>query len=213
MCGAGSGKWKRIWALRREAFFGATLATTLAATAALAAGDTLDLARRLERYDGGVTLLLKNFEVGLVGSAAAPDIFRQSYDQAITDNSQAIAAADEQIARAYAGIYSAQQLSAEVDFYESPEGQAIVSRNRAPNGTIIWPDPNAVSLSSKEAAALVKFNQAVQSRAAIAAKNPKAMDQVLAAESDALIKVRSAAYANYCKIRDCKAEGVKLPPQ
>jgi hypothetical protein len=158
-------------------------------------------------------LLLKNFEVGLVGSAAAPDIFRQSYDQAITDNSQAIAAADEQIARAYAGIYSAQQLSAEVDFYESPEGQAIVSRNRAPNGTIIWPDPNAVSLSSKEAAALVKFNQAVQSRAAIAAKNPKAMDQVLAAESDALIKVRSAAYANYCKIRDCKAEGVKLPPQ
>jgi len=198
--------------LRRDAFLAASLCT-LAATAALAADDTLDLARRLERYDGGVTLLLKNFEVGLAGSAAAPDIFRQSYDQAIADNSRTIAAADEQIARAYAGIYSAQQLSAEVDFYESPEGQAIVSRNRAPNGAIIWPDPNSISLSSKESAALIKFNQAVQRRAAIAAKNPKAMDQVLAAESDALIKVRTAAYANYCKIRDCKAEGVKLPPQ
>ncbi|HWF64399.1 MAG TPA: hypothetical protein VN685_07315 [Rhizomicrobium sp.] len=198
--------------MRRDAFLAASLCT-LAATAALAADDTLDLARRLERYDGGVTLLLKNFEVGLAGSAAAPDIFRQSYDQAIADNSRTIAAADEQIARAYAGIYSAQQLSAEVDFYESPEGQAIVSRNRAPNGAIIWPDPNSISLSSKESAALIKFNQAVQRRAAIAAKNPKAMDQVLAAESDALIKVRTAAYANYCKIRDCKAEGVKLPPQ
>ena len=185
----------------------------MAATAALAADDTLDLARRLEGYDGGVTVLLKNFEVNLVTSAAAPDLFRQSYDQAIADNSRVIAAADEQIARVYAGLYSAQQLSAEVDFYESPEGQAIVSRNRAPNGAIIWPDPKSMSLSSKEAAALIKFNQAVQSRAAIAARNPKPMDQVLAAESDALIKVRAAAYANYCKTRDCKAEGVKLPPQ
>ena len=199
--------------MSRDALLGAVLGMTLAAAPALAASDTLDLAQRLERYSGGVTLLLKNFESNLVTSSAAPDIFRQSYDQAIADNSRVIAVADEQIAHVYAGLYSAQQLSAEVDFYESPEGQAIISRNRAPNGTINWPDPNSLSLSSKEAAALIKFNQAVQGRAAIAAKNPKAMDQVLAAESDALIKVRAAAYANYCKIRDCKAEGVKLPPQ
>jgi hypothetical protein len=198
--------------LRRDVFYGVALAVTLAATMALAA-DTLDLARRLVRYNGGVTLLLKNFEVGLVGSAGAPDILRQSYDQAIADNAPAIAAADEQIANVYAGLYSVQQLSAEVAFYESPEGQTIVSRNRAPNGSIIWPDPNSLSLSSKEAAALIKFNQAVQNRAAIAAKNPKAMDQVLAAESSVMIKVRAAAYANYCKLRDCTAEGVKLPPQ
>jgi hypothetical protein len=198
--------------LRHDAFLGLTLMLALIANTALAA-DTLDLARRLQRYNGGVTLLLKNFEDGLVGSAAAPDILRQSYDRAITDNSRAIAAADEQIAHVYAGLYSAQQLSTEVDFYESPEGQAIVARNRAPNGATIWPDPNSISLSSKEAAALIKFNRAVQARAAMAAKNPKAMDQVLAAESDAVIKVRAAAYANYCKIRDCKAEGVKLPPQ
>ncbi|HXR95798.1 MAG TPA: hypothetical protein VN718_07965 [Rhizomicrobium sp.] len=188
------------------------LALVLEASTALAA-DTLDLARRLGRYSGGTTLLLKNFEVGLAASMAAPDIFRQSYDQAITDNAPAIAAADEQIARVYAGLYSTQQLSAEVEFYESPEGHAIASRNRAPNGAIIWPDPHSLSLSSKETAALVKFNQAVQSRATIAARNPKAMDQVLAAESDALIKVRAAAFVNYCKVRDCKAEGVKLPPQ
>jgi hypothetical protein len=198
--------------MRRKAFAGLVLAWALMANSVLAA-DNLDLARRLVSYDGGVTVLLKNFEASLAASAAAPDIFRQSYDQAIADNSQVIAAADEQIARVYAGLYSNAQLSAEVGFYESPEGQAIVSRNRASTGQVIWPDPNSLSLSAKEEAALVKFNQAVQSRAAVAAKNPKAMDQILSAKSNAVIKVRAAAYANYCKIRDCKAEGVKLPPQ
>lgn len=177
------------------------------------AADSLDVARKLVRYDGGVTLLLKNFEGGLAASTAAPDIFHQSFDQAISDNRPLITAADEQIARVYADLYSAAQLSAEVDFYESPEGRAIISRNRAPNGVIIWPDPNSMSLSSAESTALIKFNQAVEQRAAIAAKNPKAMDQILSVESNVLIKVRSAAYANYCKIRDCKAEGVKAPPQ
>ncbi|HZQ41581.1 MAG TPA: hypothetical protein VFA87_12325, partial [Rhizomicrobium sp.] len=107
--------------MRHELILG--LALTLVASAAMGA-DTLDLARRLERYSGGVTLLLKNFEANLAGSAASPDIFRQSFDQAIAGNSPAIAAADEQIAQVYAGLYSAQQLSAEVDFYESAEGQA-----------------------------------------------------------------------------------------
>jgi hypothetical protein len=187
---------------------GAALACVLAGTAALAA-DNLDLARRLVRYDGGVTLLLKKFEDGVATSTAAPAIFRQSYDQAITDNQPLIAAADEQIAHVYAGLYPTAQLSAEVGFYESPEGQSIVSHNRAATGEVVWPDPGSLSLSSKEAAALVKFNQAILSRAAIAAKNPKAMDQILSAESGALIKVRMAAYASYCKLRDCKAEGVK----
>jgi hypothetical protein len=180
----------------------------LAATSASAA-DNLDLARRLGRYDGGVTQLLKNFESGLAASTAAPDIFRQSYDQAITDNQPAIAAADEQIARIYATLYPVALLSSEVDFYESPEGQSIVSHNRAPTGAVVWPDPGSLSLSSQEAAALVKFNQTIQQRAAIAAKNPKAMDQILSAESGAMIKMRVAAYMNYCKVRDCKAEGVK----
>lgn len=188
------------------------LAFALAATAAQAA-DNLDLARKLVHYDGGVTLLLKNFEGGLATSTAAPDIFRQNFDQAIADNQPAIASADEQIARAYAGLYPNALLSAEVGFYDSPEGQSIVSRNRAPTGAVIWPDPNSITLSSKEAAALVKFNQAIQQRAAIAAKNPKAMDQILSAETGALVKVRAAAYAGYCKVRDCKAEGVKTPPQ
>jgi hypothetical protein len=111
------------------------LALALAATSALAA-DNLDLARRLGRYDGGVTLLLKNFESGLAASTAAPDIFRQSYDQAIIDNQPVIAAADEQIARVYVGLFSTAQLSAEVGFYESPEGQSIISRNRTPTGAV-----------------------------------------------------------------------------
>lgn len=196
--------------MRHDVFL--ALAFVLAATAAEAA-DNLDLARKLVHYEGGVTVLLRNFESGLATSTAAPDIFRQNFDQAITDNQPMIAVADEQIARAYAGLYPAALLSAEVGFYESPEGQSIVSRNRAPTGAVVWPDPGSVTLSSKEAAALVKFNQTVQQRAAIAAKNPKAMDQVLSAESGALIKVRTAAFLNYCKVRDCRAEGVKLPPQ
>ncbi|HEX4117836.1 MAG TPA: hypothetical protein VHX99_03465 [Rhizomicrobium sp.] len=194
--------------MRRDAVVGAALACVLAGTAALAA-DNLDLARRLVRYDGGVTLLLKKFEDGVATSTAAPAIFRQSYDQAITDNQPLIAAADEQIAHVYAGLYPTAQLSAEVGFYESPEGQSIVSHHRAASGEVVWPDPGSLSLSSREAAALVKFNQAILSRAAIAAKNPKAMDQILSAESGVLIKVRMAAYASYCKLRDCKAEGVK----
>lgn len=188
------------------------LGVALSSTVAWAA-DNLDLARRLVGYDGGVTVLLKNFEASLAASTPAPDIFRQSYDQAIADNSQMIASADEQIARVYAGLYSNAQLAAEVDFYESPEGQAIVSHNRAATGAVVWPDPNSLNLSAKERAALARFNQAVQNRAAVSAKNPKAMDQILSAESNAVIKVRAAAYANYCKIRDCKAEGVKIPPQ
>lgn len=188
------------------------LALALATTAAQAA-DNLDLARKLVHYDGGVTVLLKNFESSLAASIAAPDILRQNFDQAIADNQPVIAAADEQIARTYVGLYPATLLSDEVGFYESPEGQSIVSRNRAPTGAVVWPDPGSVMLSSKEAAALGKFNQSVQQRAAIAAKNPKAMDQVLSAETSALIKVRIAAYAGYCKVRDCKAEGVKIPPQ
>jgi hypothetical protein len=197
--------------MRRDAF-GLALAIGLAATAALAA-DNLDLARKLVHYNGGVSLLLRNTEAGLAAASAAPDIFRQSFDHAMSDNQQVIAAADEQIARVYAGLYPTAQLTAEVGFYESPEGQSIVSKNRAPSGAVIWPDPGSMSLSSNETAALVKFNQAVQNRAAIAAKNPKAMDQILSVESGALIKIRAAAYADYCKIRDCKAEGVKYPPQ
>lgn len=192
--------------MRRDMFLGFALA--LAATSAFAA-DNLDLARRLGRYDGGITQLLKNFESSLAASTAAPDLFRQSYDQAIIDNQPVIAAADEQIARIYAALYPGALLSSEVDFYESPEGQSIVSHNRAPTGAVVWPDPGSLNLSSQEAAALVKFNQAIQQRAAIAAKNPKAMDQILSAESGAMIKMRVAAYTNYCKVRDCKAEGVK----
>jgi hypothetical protein len=188
------------------------LLCALIATAAHAA-DSLDLAQRLVRYNGGVSLLLRNFEPGLAASTAAPDIFHKSFDQAMADNRPVIAAADDQLAHIYATLYSSSQLSAEVGFYESPEGQAIIARNRAPNGAIIWPDPNSMSLSSAESTALTKFNQAIQQRAAIAAQNSQATDQILATESDALIKIRAAAFSDYCKIRDCKAEGIKYPTQ
>lgn len=198
--------------MRSSALLGLVLASALAASAGFAA-DNLDLARRLVRESGGVSVLLRNAEGGLATSSAAPDIFRHSFDKAMSDNQTVIAAADEDIARVYAGLYPTAQLSAEVGFYESPEGQSIVSKNRAPTGQVIWPDPGSANLSAAESAALTKFNAAVKNRAAIAAKNPKAADQILSAETNALIKIRAAAYADYCKTRDCKAEGVKLPPK
>jgi hypothetical protein len=198
--------------MRRDALFGVALGLSLIATTALAA-DPLDLARRLVRYGGGVSLILRNIEPGLSASVPAPDIFAQSFEQAMQDNKVVINAADEQIARVYAGVYPADELAAEVGFYESPEGKAIVEKNRAPNGAVVWPEPGTMGLSAEESAALTKFNALIKQRAAIAAKNPKAMDQILSAETNALIKVRAAAFADYCKIRDCKTEGVKLPPQ
>jgi hypothetical protein len=198
--------------MRRDVFLALALSCALVAVPAWAA-DNLDLARRLVRHTGGVSVILRNFEAGLTTTSAAPDIFSQSFDTAMSDNQSAIVAADDQLARVYAALYSNQQLSAEVGFYESPEGQSIVTRNRAPSGAVVWPDPSSLSLSTAESTALTKFNAAVQNRAAVAAKNPKAMDQILSAEAGAVIKVRTAAFANYCKIRDCKAEGVKLQPQ
>lgn len=198
--------------MRADALFAFALGCGLAAIPAWAA-DNLDLARRLVHYTGGVSVILRSLEPELTKTAAAPDIFRKSFDQAMTDDQSMITTADDQLARIYAGLYSNQQLSAEVGFYESPEGQSIVARNRTSSGAVVWPDPGSVNLSAAESAALKKFNAAVQNRAAVAAKNPKAMDQVLSVEAGAVIKVRAAAFANYCKIRDCKAEGVTLPPQ
>jgi hypothetical protein len=197
---------------RRDALFGLFLGFGLIATGAMAA-DTMDLARRLVRYTGGVSVVLRNFELGLAASVPAPAVFAQSFETAMQDNRSAIEAADEQIARTYAGLYPAGQMAAEIGFYESPEGKAIMDRNRAPTGAVVWPDPGSASLSAGESAALVQFNALVKQRAQIAAKDPKAMDQILSAETAALIKVRTAAFLNYCKVRDCKAEGVKLPPQ
>lgn len=173
--------------------------------------DTLILAKKLVQYTGGVDLILHNFGAGLAAKTAAPDIFRQSFDAAMKDDSAAIAAADDTIAHVYAGLYSRELLAQEVDFYESPEGQAIMAKNRGPYGSVVWPDPRSLNLSAAESAALTRFNATVQARAQVAAQNPKAIDQVLSAETNALIKVQSDAFANYCKIRDCKAEGVKLP--
>jgi hypothetical protein len=198
--------------MRADALFALALGCVLAAIPASAA-DNLDLARRLVHYAGGVSVILRSLEAELSKTAAAPDIFRQSFDQAMADNQSMIVTADDQLARTYAGLYSNQQLSAEVGFYESPEGRSIVARNSTSSGAVVWPDPGSMNLSADESEALKKFNVAVQNRAAVAAKSPKAMDQVLSVEAGAVIKVRAAAFANYCKIRDCKAEGVTLPPQ
>lgn len=195
--------------MRASAVLAMTLAVALAWPAR--AADTLALARKLVHYTGGVSLILHNFEPGVAAKTKAPEIFRESFDQAMTNDQAAIAAADESIAHVYAAIYSERQLAAEVGFYESPEGRSIMAKNRGPFGQVVWPDPGSLTLSAAESAALTRFNATVQARAQVAAKNPRAMDQVLAAETNALIKVRRDAFADYCSKRDCKAEGVTLP--
>jgi hypothetical protein len=188
------------------------VAVSLTASAAYAA-DPLDLARRLVQYTGGVTLILRNFESGMAASVAAPDILKQSFEQAIIDNHAVLAAADEDLAKVYAGLYPADQMADEVAFYESPEAQAIMTKSRDTFGVVVWPDPGSVGLSSEQSAALTKFHETVKRRAAVAAKNPAATDAIMTAETGALVKIRAAAFANYCKVRDCKAEKITPPPQ
>ena len=197
---------------RLERIFAFVLAASVAASAAYAA-DSIELARKLVRYTGGVSLILRNFEGGMAASVPAPDVFRQSFEQALADNGAALTAADEELAKTYAGLYPVDQMTAEIAFYESPEGQSIMTKSRDTFGVVVWPDPGTPGLSSEQSAALTKFHETVKQRAAIAAKNSQATDAIMTTETDVLVKIRAAAFANYCKIRDCKAEKVTPPPQ
>jgi hypothetical protein len=200
------------WTMRRSGIFALVAAVFFATTTAYAA-DALDLARRLVRYTGGVSLILLNFEGGMAASVAAPAIFKQGFDQAIADNQAALAAADEDLAKVYAKLYPPDLMAAEIAFYESPEAQAIMTKSRDTFGVVVWPDPSSMGISAEQSAALTKFHAAVKQRAAIAAQDSDATDKIMTAETTALVKIRTAAFANYCKIRDCKAEGVTPPPQ
>src|SRR5579863_5755143 len=131
------------WNMRRSGLFALLVAVLFAASTAHAA-DALDLARRLVRYTGGVNLILLNFESGMAASVAAPDIFKQSFDQAITDNQAALAAADEDMAKVYAKLYPPDLMAAEDAFYESPEAQAIMTKSRDTFGVVVWPDPGSM---------------------------------------------------------------------
>ena len=66
---------------------------------------------------------------------------------------------------------------------------------------MVWPDPNAPGVSSEQSAALAKFHETVKRRAAIAANNVDATDAIMAAETDALVKIRAAAFAEL--LQDC----------
>lgn len=198
--------------MRRNGIFAIVLAASVAASAAYAA-DTLDLARKLVRYTGGVGLILRNFEGNMAASVGAPAIFKQNFEQALADNGALLAAADEDLAKAYAQLYPADQMSAEIAFYESPAAQDIMNKSRDTFGVVVWPDPGSSGLTAEQSAALVKFHEIVKQRAAIAARNSGAADAIMTAETDALVKIRAAAFANYCSARDCKAEGVTPPPQ
>ena len=198
--------------MRHSRMIGFAVAASLMATAACGA-DALALSRNLVRYTGGVGLILRNFEGGMAASVADPASFQKSFDQAIAENQAVVAAADEQLAQVYARLYSADQMAAELAFYESPEAQAIMTKSRDTFGVVVWPDPGTAGLTPGQNAALAKFHAAVKQRAAIAAKDPNATDAIMTAETDALVNIRAAAFANYCKVRDCKAEGVTPPPQ
>lgn len=133
------------WTMRRNGAFVLLAAVLFTASTAYAA-DALDLARRLVRYTGGVNLILLNFEGGMAASVADPATFKQSFDQAIADNHAVIAAADEDLAKIYAKLYPIEQMAAEVDFYESPDVQAIMTKSRDTFGVVVWPDPGSMGL-------------------------------------------------------------------
>ena len=76
------------------------------------------------------------------------------------------------------------QMAAEVDFYESPEAQAIMTKSRDTFGVVVWPDPGSMGLSAEQSAAITKFHETVKQRAAIAAQNSDATDAMMTAETD-----------------------------
>jgi len=196
--------------MRLSRVFALFAAAALTVTGARAA-DTLTLARKLVAYTGGVSAILHNFEGGMAQTTAAPDIFVQSFLQARIENKAVLDAADEKLAEAYAKIYPADLMAEEIAFYESPEAQAIMTKSKDTYGVIVWPDPNSPGVTAEQSAALTRFHEIVKRRGAIAANNMEAADAILAAETEALVKIRSAAFANYCKLRDCKAENVTVP--
>ena len=193
--------------------FTVSIAILLAMAVSAHAADALALARSLVSYTGGVGAVLHNFESGLAAQTAAPDVFLQSFQQALADNQMAIAAEDEKLAQVYSRLYPVDQMEAEIAFYESPEAQDIMRKSRETYGVLVWPDPGAPGVTPEQGAALMKFHALVRQRAALAAKNADASDAIMAAETDILVKVRAAAFANYCKLRDCNAEKVTIPPQ
>jgi hypothetical protein len=213
MFGAGYARWKRTWAFPMPRRVAVSIAFLLAMAVSASAADALALARRLVSYTGGVGAVLHNFESGLAAQTAAPDVFLQSFQQAMTDNQAAIAAEDEKLAQIYSHLYPVDQMEAEIAFYESPEAQELMRKSRETYGVVVWPDPGAPGVTPEQGAALVKFHSLVKQRAALAAKNADASDAIMAAETDLLVKVRAAAFANYCKLRDCNAEKVILPTQ
>ena len=190
-----------------------TLSILLLLTAPAFAADTLVLAGKLVHFTGGVTVILRNYEGSMAASVGAPQIFAQSFDKALADNQAVIAAADAQLAQTYAKLYPDTLLADEVGFYESPEGPAIAADHPGPFGTVLWPEPSASGLTAQQSAAITRFHADVQKRAELAGGDTPATDAIMAAETDALVKIRAAAFANYCQLRDCKAEHVTPPPQ
>src|ERR1700744_6100167 len=197
MFAPGCAGWSRIWgsAMRNNALIAMVLTASLTASAAVGA-DSIDLARRLVKSTGGVNLALRRFEGGMAASGAAPDIFQQSFAQALIDDQAVLSAADEKLAQAYARTYSADQMAAEVAFYESPEAQTIMTQSKDTFGVVVWPDPGSAGLTAEQSAALAKFHATVKQRAEVAAQNPNATDAIMSAETDALVRIRAAAFAN-----------------
>src|SRR3569833_1557295 len=57
-------------------------------------------------------------------------------------------------------------MSAEIAYYERPEGQSIMTKSRDTFGVVVWPDPGTPGLTAEQSAALVKFHDTVNGRAA-----------------------------------------------
>ena len=167
------------------------------------------MATRLLAYNGGVAVILRLYGEGQAGKAGSPNDYRAAFAEAMTENRDLIADTDARMAAQYATIYPAPLMAAQLRFFDSAMGQALADKYRNALGQIVWPGPGDSFLSAEESAALKSFNANVQRMGDAAQKNPDAMDGVLSAETGAIIKLRMAANAKYCKNHDCAREGIK----
>ena len=169
----------------------------------------LEMSNRLQAFTGGVGVILRLYGEGQAGRTGSPNDFRAAFALAMSENQALVAATDARMAALYATIYPAPLMAAALSFYESPIGRAMAEKHRNALGQITWPDPGDTFLSREESAALRAFNANVLLMGDAAQKNPDAMDGVLSAETDAIIKLRQAANAKYCQNHDCAKEGIK----
>ena len=195
----GGGPGSRPCGLVRLSRF--VLTASLAANGAYAA-DTLELARKLVRVHRrrGIDPAQFRGRHGGVRPARRTSLCKASNRRCL-DNKPTLDAANEKLAQSLRQALSRRPDGGGNRFLRKSGRSGDHDQEQVTRyGVIVWPDPNAPGVSSEQSAAPRQISRDCE---AAAPPSPPTMsdatDAIMAAETDALVKVRAAAFADYCK--------------